>query len=272
MPTHPLSPLIFPHPWAAEWGEDRYGLYQILRYQGAAYTFRWIPKGTFMMGSPEDEQGRYEDEDYDQVTLTQGFWLGETPITQAFYETITGNNPSHFKGLALPVEKVSWDDVQAFIDNMNRLHPSLTVRLPWEAEWEYACRAGTSTAFHWGNTINLDLANYRGTWDNYEQWDEGAKQATTAVKSYPCNAWGLYDMHGNVWEWCEDVWQQQLGVEPATDPFQKPTYQPASEALYRVVRGGSWSNFGRDVRSAVRSNCTSDYRFNLLGFRLVLGH
>lgn len=273
MPKHPLSPPTFPYPWAAEWGEDRYGLYQVLQYKDASYTFRWMPKGRFMMGSPENEEGRYEDEAYDQVSLSQGFWLGETPVTQALYEAITGKNPSHFKGKALPVEQVSWGDAQAFIKIANSLHPNLKVRLPWEAEWEYACRAGTSTAFHWGDELNLDLANYRGTWDDYEKWGEGAKQATTVVKSYPCNAWGLYDMHGNVWEWCEDVWHSSLGTETATDPFRSTASKPpASGALRRVLRGGSWFNFGRFVRSAYRRSSAPDFRFYYLGFRLALGH
>jgi formylglycine-generating enzyme required for sulfatase activity len=273
MPKHPLSPPIFPYPWAAEWGEDRYGLYQVLQYKDASYTFRWIPKGRFMMGSPENEQGSYGWEDYHQVSLSQGFWLGETPVTQDLYEAITGNNPSHFKGAALPVEQVSCDDAQAFIKIVNSLHPSLTVRLPWEAEWEYACRAGTSTAFHWGDEISLDLANYCGTWNGLEHWDEGAKQATTAVKSYPCNAWGLYDMHGNVWEWCEDVLELSLGTEAATDPFRSTASDPpASGALRRVLRGGSWGDRGRYVRSAYRSGRAPDNRHNSLGFRLALGH
>lgn len=289
MPKHPLSPPIFPYPWATEWGEDRYGLYQTLlttHYSRAdearagdsissavSYSFRWIPQGTFMMGSLKNETGRYDDEDYHAVTLSQGFWLGETPVTQAFYEAITGNNPSYFKGAALPVEQASWDDARAFIKIVNNLHPSLTVRLPWEAEREYACRAGTSTAFHWGDEISLDLANYRGNWDDYEQWGAGAKQATTAVKSYPCNAWGLYDMHGNVWEWCEDVWDSSLGTEASIDPFRSTiSGQLASVALSRVLRGGSWLNFGRNVRSAVRYVSAPALRNNSFGFRLALGH
>ena len=273
MPKHPLSPSIFPYPWAAEWGEDRYGLYQVLQYKEASYTFRWIPKGRFMMGSPENEQGRYDNEDYHQVSLSQSFWLGETPVTQALYAAITGKNPSYFKKPRLPVEQVSWDDAQAFIKIVNSLHPSLTVRLPWEAEWEYACRAGTTTAFHWGHEINLDLANYCGTWDDYQRFGTGAKQATTSVRRYPCNACGLYDMHGNVWEWCEDVWELSLGIQEATDPFQSTVSRlPASGALRRVLSGGSWFNSGRNVRSAYRNRNAPDDRINYIGFRLALGH
>lgn len=272
MPKHPLSPPLFPYPWAAEWGEDRYGLYQVLQYKDASYTFRWIPKGRFMMGSSENEQGRYEWEDYHQVTLSQGFWLGETPVTQAFYKAITGNNPSYFKGAALPVDQVSWNDAQGFIKMVDSFHPSLKVRLPWEAEWEYACRAGSSTAFYWGDEISLDLANYRGTWDDFEYWVESAKRATTSVKSYPCNAWGLYDMHGNVWEWCEDVWDSSLGIEATIAPIRSTASgQPENGALDRVLRGGSWVNFGRLVRSAFRYNRAPSFRYSYFGFRLALG-
>ena len=272
-----LNPLI-PNSWASDYGQDQYGLWQALtlkkpphlikgqdkeRYGDSSevrYVFRWIPAGTFWMGSPDDEKGRHEDEDYHSVTLSKGFWLGETPVTQALYEVITGQNPSQFKGDELPVERVSWDDAQAFIKQMNSLHPDLKVRLPWEAEWEYACRAGTTTAFNVGNEISLDLANYRGTWDDKDQWGEGAKQATTPVKSYPCNAWGLYDMHGNVWEWCKDIWIQHL---------YNPTITSLKTHKY-TLRGGSWHRSGRDVRSAVREHGLRYDRYSRIGFRLAL--
>lgn len=282
-----LNPLVFPNSWASDYGQDQYGLWQALtlkkpphlikgqdkeRYGDSAevrYVFRWMPAGTFWMGSPDDEKGCYEDEDYHSVTLSKGFWLGETPVTQALYEVITGQNPSQFKGDDLPVERVSWDDAQAFIKQMNSLHPDLKVRLPWEAEWEYACRAGTTTAFNVANDISLDLANYRGTWDDKYQWGEGVKQATTPIKSYPCNAWGLYDMHGNVWEWCEDFYTEKLGKDSAFDPIPALTQSKTSKTLH-IMRGGSWNSRGRRLRSAMRDRDPSNYKDGRIGFRLAL--
>ena len=266
-----LSPPVFPYPWASEWGEDRYGLWQAFTYQGIRHAFRWIPSGSFMMGSPEDEQGRYHDEDLHSVTLSKGFWLGETTVTQALWQALMSTNPSEFKGENRPVEQVSWDDIQPFIERLNQLHPELQTRLPWEAEWEYACRARSQTPFNFDGELTLDKVNYRGTWEyKADEWGEGAKQETTEVKSYPCNAWGLYEMHGNVWEWCQDNWQEQLGKEAVCDPWlRQQSLVPVSA---RVVRGGSWDDLGRLVRSAFRGRNSPDFRDSYLGFRLALGH
>jgi len=268
-----LSPPIFPYPWASAWGEDRYGLWMTMTYQAIDHTFRWIEPGIFMMGSPQNEKGRYDDEDLHQVTLTQGFWMAETTVTQALWVAVMGENPSDFKDKKdekhshnYPVENVSWDHVQGFLKKINQLHPDLHLRLPWEAEWEYACRAGTQTPFNFKGELSLDKVNYRGTWDDYENWGEGAKQKTAEVKSHPCNHWGLYEMHGNVWEWCKDDWQAHLGTEPVQDP------RVGGVGDRRVVRGGSWVNDGRDVRSAYRYRYAPDLRDYNLGFRLLLGH
>ena len=266
-----LSPPVFPYPRASEWGEDRYGLRQTLTYQGKDYVFRWIPPWHYMMGSPEDERGRYDDEDLHSVTLSQGFWLGETTVTQALWQAIMSTNPSHFKGENRPVETVSWDDVQIFIERLNQMHRTLQTRLPWEAEWEYACRAGSQTPFNFDGELTLDKVNYRGTWEYKEgEWGEGALRETAVVKSYPCNAWGLYEMHGNVWEWCQDNWQENLGKEAVCDPWLRQQSLVPDSA--RVVRGGSWYSFGGNVRSAFRDRSTPGYRSDFLGFRLALGH
>jgi len=266
-----LSPPVFPYPWASEWGEDRYGLWQTLTYQGIDYAFRWIPPGSFKMGSPKVERGRYDDEDLHSVTLSQGFWLGETTVTQALWQAVMSKNPSHFKGDNRPVEYVSWDDVQDFIERLNQMPPKLQTRLPWEAEWEYACRAGSQTPFNFDGELTLDKVNYRGTWEYKKgEWGEGALRETAVVKSYLCNAWGLYEMHGNVWEWCQDNWQEHLGQEAVCDPWLRQ--QPLVSDSARVVRGGSWYGSGRNLRSAFRSGLTPDNRFNFLGFRLALGH
>ncbi len=266
-----LSPPIFPYPWASDWGEDRYGLWQAFTYKDVRHAFRWIPPGKFNMGSPKSEKDRDDDEDLHEVTLTSGFWLAETTVTQALWQTVVGENPSHFKGDNRPVEKVSWNDTQTFIDKLNQIHPDLSVRLPWEAEWEYACRAGTQTPFNFEGEIGLDKVNYRGTWEYKEnEWSDGAKKATIDVKTYPCNGWGLYEMHGNVWEWCEDVWRDHLGKASATNP-QGVAGGDQQAGVERVVRGGSWVNNGRDVRSAIRSRNEPDNRDDALGFRLALG-
>jgi formylglycine-generating enzyme required for sulfatase activity len=243
----------------------------VLTYQNVRHAFRWIEPGTFTMGSPAAEKGRYDDELQHQVTLSKGFWMAETTVTQALWQAVMGEKPSHFKGDNRPVEKVSWDDAQAFIAKLNQVHPDLMVRLPTEAEWEYACRAGTQTPFNFGAELSLNNVNYRGTWEyKAEEWGDGAKKETTDVASYPCNAWGLYDMHGNVWEWCQDVWQEKLSAEPVTDPLIAGGEQKAG--VGRVVRGGSWFNFGRNVRSAYRYRSGPDARDGYLGFRLALGH
>jgi len=282
------NPPIFPYPWATDWGEDQYGLWMGLNHKGVRCVFRWIDSGTFMMGSPEEEEGRYDDEDYHQVTLTQGFWAAETTVTQAMWVSVMAENPSHFEGDNRPVEQVSWDDCQRFIQKLNTFHPELEVCLPWEAEWEYACRAGTKTAFNVGEKLTLDKVNYRGVW-NLElgedrekwveeastQWDDKAKQETAEVKSYSCNAWGLYEMHGNVWEWCQDHWQENLGTDSVVDPQNERAEAEAEaeagqEGARRVIRGGSWGNLGGDVRSAYRLHYSPVNRRSLLGFRLFL--
>ncbi len=221
------------------------------------------------MGSHENEKGRYGNEDRHQISLSKGFWLAETAVTQALWQVVMDKNPSQFEGENRPVENISWNDVRDFMGKFNQIHPNLTVRLPWEAEWEYACRAGTETPFNFDDELMLDKVNYNGYWDKWE-FAEQAKKKTVVVKSYPCNRWGLYDMHGNVWEWCEDTWQEKLGREVVTDPWEGQE-KPAAGAA-RVVRGGSWYNLGGDCRSAFRGGVGPDFRDDYLGFRLALGH
>ena len=173
----------------------------------------------FTMGSPTNEAGRGTDETETQVTLTQGFYLGKYEVTQAQYEAVmTDNNaslsptPSNYTGSDLPVEQVSWDDIQIFLERLNEqeadnLPPGWAYVLPTEAQWEYACRAGTTTAYSWGDEINASLANY----------DSNIGQ-TANVGSYGANPWGFFDMHGNVWEWCGDL-DGPYEVGPLTDPM-----------------------------------------------------
>ncbi|QWF70320.1 formylglycine-generating enzyme family protein [Methylomonas paludis] len=257
----------FPPAWAVEWGEDRaYGLYAVLEVRGVRQLMRWIQPGEFLMGSPESEKQRGSDETQHQVTLTKGYWLADSVCTQALWQAVTGENPSEFKDdLNNPVEQVSWDDVQEFLKKLNGLlaEQNLQARLPTEAEWEYACRAGTLGPFSFGDNISPEQVNYDG--DN--PYAGGAKglwrQKTVAVKSLPANAWGLYEMHGNVWEWCAD-WYGEYDLTVTTDP------PGAAEGVTRVVRGGSWLNSGSYCRSAYRLSWQPDYRNLNSGFRLAL--
>lgn len=286
MSRHPKAPPIFPAPWANEWGEDEYGLWMALTYKEIRYVFRWIEPGDFMMGSPEDEKGRYDDEDLHSVEIKEGFWLGEFPVTQALYQAVMGENPSEFQKESnspeLPVENMSWHDAQAFIKTLNQAHSALNAYLPLEAQWEYACRAGTKTAFWFGDDIDLNKVNYSGKWelDLKDRFSERALQKTSTLGTYPVNPWGLYDMHGNVWEWCLDVWQEHLGVEAQginTGEALINTQQTAlalvdkDEAQKFALRGGSWALDGRGCRSAIRNSAEAGPRSRYIGFRLSLG-
>ena len=245
-----LYPPAFPPPWANEWGEDTFGLYADLDFQGVIQRFRWIVPGTFLMGSSEKEPDRFEDEIQHPVTLTQGFWLADSACTQALWQALMGSNPSHFQGLHdNPVDQVSWDDVQHFLQVLNERLPDLEARLPTEAEWEYACRAGTTTLFSFGDNITPEQVNYAG-------------DKTIPVKSLPSNPWGLYEMHGNVWEWCAD-WYGDYPTVAVVDPSMKQER--------RVLRGGSWYSSAWWARSASRNWSKPDFRRDLIGFRLALG-
>ena len=269
MPHHPKSPPVFPYPWASSWGEDEYGLWMGLDYNGVQVVFRWIEPGTFMMGSPDNEKERYSWEDCHQVTLSEGYWLTETSVTQTLWEAVMGSNPSHFKGENLPVETVSWDDCQNFLKKMSEFHIELALRLPWEAEWEYACRAGTTTPFSFGENITPEQVNYDGNYP-YSNGIKGEfRSKTVPVKALPCNSWGLYEMHGNVWEWCQDQWQSSLGQEAAKDPRHEGS-EP-EEGAERVIRGGSWDNLGGSARSACRGSGSPGNRVDGIGLRLSLG-
>ncbi len=255
-------PESFPDRWASEWGEDEYGLWMAFHFQKIRHVLRWIEPGTFMMGSPKDEPERYDDETLHQVTLSQGFWLGATTVTQELWETVTGENPSEFKGAQRPVEQVSWENVQVFIRQLNKETPGLELSLPTEAQWEYACRAGTVTPFFFGDNISTDLVNYNGKYPYTDGQKGEYREETVDVKDLPCNDWGLYQMHGNVREYCRD-WYGDYPKESVIDPAGAVT------GRYRVCRGGSWFGYGRFCRSAYRDRDEPDSRNYTLGFRLV---
>ena len=229
---------------------------------GAEMEMIYCPPGEFMMGSPMTEEGRSDSDDEAQhrVILTKGFWLGRYPVTQKQWKSVMGNNPSDFKGDDLPVEQVSWKDCQGFIKRVNAAL-GCGARLPTEAEWEYACRAGTTTAYFWGNTLNGDKANCDGNYPCGTETKGPYLGKTTPVRRYAPNPWGFYDMHGNGWEWCDD-WYGDYSSGSVTDPTG-----PAA-GVYRVLRGGSWNVGARPCRSAYRFRDGPGSRNYDYGFRL----
>ena len=264
----PTIPKTIPHPfpanWASGYGEDEYGLWQSFIVNGIRCRLRWINPGTFKMGSPENEPEREDNETQHEVTLSQGFWLAETACMQALWLAIMRENPSRFKEEKLPVENVSWDDCQRFIQAINERKPGLDLRLPTEAEWEYACRAGTVTPFSFGENITPEQVNYDGN-HPYNKGSKGEyREKTVAVKSLPCNDWGLYEMHGNVWEWCRD-WHGEYPAEAVVDPVGPDT------GSSRVLRGGCWIFNARVCRSAYRFYYVPGSRSVDFGFRLARG-
>lgn len=261
----PISAGTLKPDWATDAGRDQYGLYADAEIVGVIQRFRWIEPASFLMGSHENETGRYDDESQHQVILTQGYWLADTACTQKLWQAVMQKNPSEFKGAGKPVENVGWHDVQSFLEQVQSRYPELELRVPTEAEWENACRAGTETAFHFDAEITLNKVNYRGTWDDYESWREGALRQTVEVKRYPPNAWGLYEMHGNIWEWCQD-WYGDYPSGPLADP------RGPDSGVRRVLRGGSWFSRGRSCRSARRFNSSSSDLGSNIGFRLARGH
>lgn len=238
------------------------------------FSFRWAPAGWFMMGSPKGddvrddsrdetgEYGRYNSEILHKVTLTKGFWIMETLVTQKQWKAVMGNNPSYFKGDDLPVEKVSWYDCQKFCQKCARL--GLPLQLPTEAQWEYACRSGSTSAYFWGNELNGDKANCDGNFPCGTTIKGTYLKMTTPVGSYAPNAWGLYDMHGNVFEWCQD-WFGAYSSVSVTDPTGP------LEGDFRILRGGCWFDLAAYCRSAYRNSRHPERRDYTMGFRCVKG-
>ena len=228
---------------------------------GAEMEFVWIEAGVFQMGSPSSEPGRDSDEGpVHEVEISEGFWLGKYEVTQGQWEAVMGRNPSLYQGDARrPVERVSWHDVQAFIAKLNDAAGSAVYRLPSEAEWEYACRAGTSTRWSLGD----DDGNDESLLGNYA-WYGGnnSPSGTKVVGQKEPNGWGLYDMHGNVYEWVQD-WYGAYNSSRQVDPLGP------SSGSSRVVRGGYFNRYARFVRSAIRYNGSPGYRHRRIGVRLV---
>jgi formylglycine-generating enzyme required for sulfatase activity len=229
-----------------------------------------IPPGEFIMGSPSFEVGRGNYESQHPVKLTRGLHMSSTEVTQAQYRTLLGKDPSHFRGRLRPVEKVTWRRAHRFCQKLTekeresgRIGPKDSYRLPTEAEWEYACRAGTTTPFHFGQTISTDQANYDGNYP-YESGSKGLyREQTTVVGSFPANRWGLYDMHGNVREWCLD----RYGDYPR-GPIENP--RGPGKGAHRILRGGSWFDKPDECRAAMRFKASPNILAHNVGFRIVL--
>lgn len=244
----------------------------------------YVPAGSFMMGSTsaQVDEAWAECREYSSscerswfshetpqrlVTIRQGFWMGRHEVTQGQYEAVMGTNPSVFKncGKDCPVEEVSWNDAKEFIKRLNDRNDGFVYSLPTEAEWEYAARAGTTTAFAFGNSLSSTQANFNGNYP-YGNAANGPDLGRTAkVGSYRPNAWGLYDMHGNVWEWVEDIYQDSYTGLP-TDGSENTT---RGDSQNRVLRGGSWNYFGYSSRSADRFRDLPTRRYYSFGFRVV---
>ena len=283
---------------------------------GDLIPMKFIPAGSFLMGSPEHEPDRLSTEGPQHEVTLGAFWMAQTPITQAQWRVVAGwprvkrdldPEPSFFKGDNRPVERVSWLDAMEFCHRLSQ-RTGWKYTLPSEAQWEYACRAGTTTPFHFGDTISTELANYDGNY-SYGQGPKGIyRQQTTDVASFPANAWGLHDMHGNVWEWCLDEWRasyegapvdgsawedHSLGEStPACCAAGRGTTTPGTAARLaaapttrasattasvsasvassanRLLRGGSWLGHPRFCRSAYRIATLPDFRDFFIGFRV----
>ena len=245
-----------------------------------------IPKGKFMMGSPPDEKGSEDNERRHEVTISRDYHLGMHEVTQAQYKKIMGKNPSDFQEDAVaerhpetnrvvkdvdsanhPVEQVSWEDAVEFCQRLSALpeekKAGRVYRLPTEAEWEYACRAGTKTAYSFGSQMNGRQANCDGTVPYGTDTKGPNLEKTTSVGKYPANAWGLYDMHGNVWEWCAD-WYGEYPKGSATDP------RGPEDGSFRVFRGGCWFKVAVYCRSANRGRSIPSTRISNFGVRVAL--
>ncbi len=230
---------------------------------GEKLVMKYVPGGIFTMGSPPEEEGREENENHVSVTLSSHFWMGETEVTQGQWEAVMGSNPSDFTGDEnLPVENVSWEDAQVFVSKLNQnggQPAGWSWSLPTEAQWERACRAGTETVFSFGESFSSQQARF----DDNNPYGGGRGRDTGPVKSYAANDWGLYDMHGNVSEWCLDAWDGGSALQGGIDPV-------GIDGSSRVYRGGGWNSEAKICRAAFRSKNSPSVRSRSLGFRVAL--
>ncbi|MFM9100275.1 MAG: formylglycine-generating enzyme family protein, partial [Cyanobium sp.] len=240
---------------------------------GLALTMIQIPAGSFEMGSPANEAGRLDKESPQHSVRLSGFYLGQTPVTQAQWRVVAGwpkleldlnPDPAMFKGANHPVERVSWYEALEYCQRLSQ-RTCRRYSLPSEAQWEYACRAGTTTPFAFGESITPELANYNAT-NTYANGPKGEyRQQTTPVASFPANAWGLQDMHGNVYEWCLDHWHGSYADAPL---HGTAWVSGGDQDRRRLLRGGSWLSRPRDCRSACRLRDHPVNRNGGRGFRV----
>ena len=255
------------------------GFFKAAHWEGQAPPLVPVSPGTFVMGASSTEaQSTSFEGPQTTVTLTYPFMIGKYEVTQGEYQALMTNNPSYFSGVTKrPVEQVTWTNATSYCARLTQLQqaagclpPGWAYRLPTEAEWEYACRAGTTTALHYGTALHSGMANFDGHYEYDSVLGTVFNSAGTLldrptnVGSYLPNAWGIYDMHGNVWEWCQDRWADNLPGGTVTNP------QGPNTGSSRVVRGGGWYNQGSSCRSAYRTLGTATYKGNEIGFRIVL--
>ncbi len=244
--------------WVHRFGTDEYGAWCSFRVKDVEQILRWVPPGEFLMGSPENEEGRYEDEGpQHRVEISRGFWMFETQCTQELWSAVMATDPSHFKGDRLPVESVSWDDALKFNEALNRGLPGIGIHLPTEAQWEYSCRGP-------GTDQDKSQACY-GELDEIAWWDGNSAGTTHDIGQKQCNGFGLYDMLGNVWEWCRDHAYRKYDQSSQVDPL----YESGKIRASLVVRGGSWNGSAGLVRAAYRHAFRPEYRYSYPGFRCL---
>lgn len=257
-PAEASAAALSPVPAGKKAGEQ-----MVQKINGVEFAFRWCPAARFEMGSPLNEVGREGNETPHAVNLLRGFWMLETEVTQAQWNAIFESNPSRFKAPNRPVDSVTWGDCAEFCEKFSQ-ELGMKAQLPTEAQWEYACRAGTRTPFSFGSALNGNLAVCDGE-EPYGMTERGVELRESApVKTREPNPWGLYDMHGNVSEWCADWYARRVSGEAVTDPTG-----PAS-GKERVVRGGSWDDDPEDCRSASRDEESPRERDSDRGFRFIL--
>ncbi|MBT8419559.1 MAG: formylglycine-generating enzyme family protein [Gammaproteobacteria bacterium] len=285
--NHPLIDGRAPA-WAGGWGQDRHGVFTEITVDNVTQRLRWIPPGEFHMGSATNEPGRWDNEGpRHRVILNPGYWLFDTPCTQALWQAVMDDNPSYFTSPDRPVESVTWERVNEFMAEINKRIPALALMLPTEAQWEYACRAGIETTTYAGSMKILGanhapildaIAWYGGNSGVGFDLDNGYDSSRWPEKQYPheqvgthpvakkmANRLGLYDMLGNVWEWCRDG-RREYHREPLLQPMGS-----VEQDVKRTVRGGSWNSSARNVRAAVRRWGEPGICNVSLGFRGMVG-
>jgi formylglycine-generating enzyme required for sulfatase activity len=254
-----LNDFIAKPAWASAMGRDQYGAWADLTIMRVTQRMRLIPSGTFTMGSPPDEPGHDANEVEHTVILTRSYWLADSPCTQAFWKVVMGSIREHDNDAQYPQGDISWSDCQAFCSNVNQLFGGSYARLPSEAEWEHACRAGTTGPYN-GREL-----------DEIAWYFRNANRSLHPVKTKKPNAWGLYDMNGNIWQWCGDIFAPYLdatGIDPTGPDFEIMRTKPIE--LLRVLRGGNAFRGPVDCRSSARHRERPHVVEDYYGFRLCI--